>query len=84
MYKINLLGQKDAIEFCSAADNIPHNVYLVGENHNYRVNAKSIMGCMLAMSEWGGDIWVESAVDCYSIFEKWIETSVNDGNYIHK
>lgn len=84
MYKINLLGQKDVMEFCSAANKLPDDIILCGKKHKYKVNAKSLIGCMLAMSEWGDDIWIDFFDDYYSVFEKWIEIATDDGNYIHK
>lgn len=73
-YKIKLLGQRDCLDFCQKAQNIVGKVSLVSRGGKYRVNAKSIMGCMLASAEWGDDVWVESEVEIYSAFEKWINS----------
>lgn len=73
-YKIELLGQRDCLDFCQKAQNIVGEVSLVSRGGKYRVNAKSIMGCMLASAEWGDDVWVESEVEIYSAFEKWINS----------
>ena len=73
-YKIELLGQRDCLDFCQKAQNIVGEVSLISRGGKYRVNAKSIMGCMLASAEWGDDIWVESGAKIYSVFEKWINS----------
>lgn len=83
-YKIELLGQRDCLDFCQKAQNITEEVSLISQGGKYRVNAKSIMGCMLASAEWGNDVWVESDAEIYSIFEKWINTEADDGNFIHE
>ena len=82
-YKVLLTGQKDCIDFCNKAMSLEGDVELISMRKNYRVNAKSIMGCMLASAEWGDDIWVVSNGDYYSAFEKWIDEAAEDGNYIH-
>lgn len=83
-YKVELLGQRDCVNFCQKAQDIEADVSLITKNGTYRVSAKSIMGCMLACSEWGDDVWVESDAEIYSIFEKWINTEAGDGNFIHE
>lgn len=82
-YKVNLLGQRDCLAFCNKANEVSGDIYLTSNGGAYRVNGKSIMGCMLAISEWGDDIWVEADGDFYSAFESWIETGASDGNFIH-
>lgn len=82
-YKILLTGQKDCIEFCEKASTLTEDIKLISEKKNYCVNAKSIMGCMLASAEWGDDIYVVSDGDYYTAFEKWIDETADDGNYIH-
>lgn len=57
---------------------------LVSGDGRYRVNARSFLGCLLAHSEWGGDIWFESDEDLYSIIEPWINIENGDGNFIHE
>ena len=42
------------------------------------------MSCMLASSEWGNDVWVESDAEIYFTFEKWINSEAEDGNFIHE
>ena len=83
-YKIELLGQRDCLDFCQKAQSIVGEVSLICHGGKYRVNAKSIMGCMLASAEWGNDVWVESDTEIYSTFEKWINTEADDGNFIHE
>lgn len=83
-YKIELLGQRDCLDFCQKAQNFEGEVSLISQGGKYRVNAKSIMGCMLASAEWGDDVWVESDAEIYSAFEKWINSEAEDGNYIHE
>lgn len=83
-YKVELLGQKDCLDFCQKAQNIAGEVSLISQGGKYRVNAKSIMSCMLASAEWGDDVWVESEVEIYFVFKKWINDEVKDGNFIHE
>ena len=83
-YKVELLGQKDCLDFCQKAQNITGEVSLISQGGKYRVHAKSIMSCMLASAEWGDDVWVESEVEIYFIFKKWINDEVKDGNFIHE
>ena len=83
-YKIELLGQRDCLDFGQKAQNIVGEVSLISQGGKYRVNAKSIMGCMLASAEWGDDVWIESDAEIYSAFEKWINSEAEDGNYIHE
>ena len=47
------------------------------------MSGKSIMGCMLAMTEWK-EIWVETELDCYSKLEPWIEVAAEDGAFVHE
>lgn len=82
--KINLLGQNDCINFCNAAMSITGDASLITKNGKYRVNAKSLLGCMLAISEWGDDVWLETDSDHYTKFEPWIETAAEDGAFIHE
>ena len=83
-YKIELLGQKDCLDFFYISQNIVGEVSLISQGGKYRVNAKSIMSCMLASSEWGNDVWVESDAEIYFTFEKWINSEAEDGNFIHE
>lgn len=82
--KIFLTGQRDCLDFCQKAQNFDKEIFLISKNGKYRVNAKSIMGCMLASAEWGDDIWVECESDLYTAFEKWIDEAADDGNFVHE
>lgn len=81
--KLNIIGFKDASNFANAAETISGEVFLVSANGKYRVNAKSLMSCILASSEWGDDVWVETAAENYSALEKWIEVAADDAANIH-
>lgn len=57
----------------------------VNDTNQYRVNAKSFLGCLLAHTEWGKDgIWLESENDLYWELEDFILNEANDGAYIHE
>ena len=81
--RLSLIGEQDALAFCMAASKCVGDVYLTDGSRRQCVNGKSIMGCMLAMTEWQ-EIWVETEKDCYSQLETWIETAADDGNFIHE
>lgn len=81
--RLILLGDRDVLAFCMAASECDGDVLLTDESRRQRVSGKSIMGCMLAMTEWR-EIWVETEKDCYTKLEKWIETAADDGNFIHE
>jgi phosphotransferase system HPr-like phosphotransfer protein len=81
--KLILTGQRDCLEFCNKANKYGAEISLMTSDGKYKVNAKSIMGCMLASAEWGDDIWVVSDADLYTAFESWIDESADDGNFIH-
>lgn len=60
-------------------------VELVNSTNQYRVNAKSYLGCLLAHTEWGKDgIWLESEDDLYTPLSDFIIAAANDGAYIHE
>lgn len=81
--KIDLITNSDINEFCFAASKVNGDVIIRTKNGKYKVNAKSIMGCLLAAAEWEGDTWVETEGDTYTHFEKWINTAAGDANFIH-
>lgn len=81
--KLILIGQKDCMAFCNVANSIKGEVTLRTSDGKYSVNGKSIMGCILAASEWAGDIWLTTSGDNYFKFEPWIETAAEDGAFIH-
>jgi hypothetical protein len=69
--RIELITLTDVKEFVDAAMSIDGDVYLVDNKRKYRVSAKSIIGVLLSQSEWAST-YVESEVDCYNTFSKWI------------
>lgn len=82
--RIYLTGFSEVKSFVNAISDIDGKVELVDSKNNYRVNAKSLLGCLLAHSEWAGDIWVESEKDIYEIIEPWIAVAYNDAANIHE
>lgn len=80
--KVNLLGMKDVRKFYDIVCGIEGNIFLC-DGRGSKVNAKSWLGCVLAVSEWE-NIYIESDVDCYFAVEAFIEVAENDGNYIHR
>lgn len=82
--RIYLIGEKDCIAFCNRVNECQGRVELVDGTGRYRVNAKSILGCLLASGEWGGDgIWLESETDIYSLVDEWIADAADDNVSIH-
>lgn len=60
-------------------------VELVNSNNQYRINAKSYLGCLLAHTEWGKDgIWLEAEDDLYTPLADFIVAAADDGAYIHE
>lgn len=82
--KAILVGLDAVRAFCNRANEITGEVSLVTGDGKYRVNGKSIMGCLMAEAEWGDDIWIETDGDNYFHFEDWIETAANDAANIHE
>lgn len=82
--RIYLGTQHDCMEFCNVASNLEGTISLVNENGNYRINAKSILGCLMVSSEWGDVVYIEADNDYYSIFEKWIVNQADDAANIHE
>ena len=83
--RIYLGTEADCMEFCNVASNLPGNISLVNEDGRYRVNAKSILGCLMVSAEWGDIVYVETDAenDYYSAFEKWIINQADDGAFVH-
>lgn len=82
--RIYLTGEKDCIAFCNIVNELDGRIELVDGSGRYRVNAKSIMGCLLASSEWSKDgIWLESETDIYSLVDEWIADTADDNVSIH-
>ncbi len=82
--RIFLGTERSCIKFCNTVCNIEGNVSLVNYNGKYRVNAKSILGCLMASAEWGDEVWVEAEKDCYSALQEWIVDAAEDAANIHK
>lgn len=82
--KAILIGQNDCLAFVNKAVTINGDVSLVSGDGKYRVNGKSMLGCLMAATEWGDDIWLEVDGDYYFEFEPWIEVAANDAANIHE
>lgn len=81
-YRIFFTGKQNVEDFCRRAARCEDEICLTNGD-SYRVNAKSILGCFLASSEWK-EVWIESDFDYYTTFEPWIEPAADDGNFIHE
>lgn len=81
--KISLLGMKDLNDFMVKIVNIDGEIELVHKTKGYKVNAKSYLGSLLAMSEWGDNIWIKSEKDCYFELKEFIVDATDDGAFIH-
>lgn len=79
--KINLVTMTDITEFVRICESIEGRVELFCGKKGYRVNARSVLGCIAAI-EWN-ELWVESDEDIYDKIEKWIVIG-EDGNMIHE
>jgi hypothetical protein len=66
--KVELVTNKDAVEFVNIATQISEPVYLVDEN--FRVSAKSLLGALCSM-EWN-ELWCECERDIYTKIEKFV------------
>ena len=83
-YRIYIGTQSSCIEFCDAANHCSKDVYLTHQNGKYKINAKSILGCLMASAEWGEDIWIETDEEAYWLFDKWIVQQADDAANIHE
>jgi hypothetical protein len=81
MYRINLITTSDITEFTNICQKIDGRVELFCKKTGYRVNGKSLLGCLAAMEF--EEVYVDSDKDIYNKIEKWVMNG-NDGNYIHK
>jgi hypothetical protein len=68
-YRIVLDTTADVLAFNRIATKIKGDVLLVGED--LTLNAKSFIGVRMASIAWD-EIYVESDVDCYNDFQKFI------------
>lgn len=84
--RIYLTGQNDCLAFCNTVNGLDGRIELVDGTGRYRVNAKSIMGCMLASAEWSDEIWVETDPDhdYYEQLHEWIADTADDNVSIHE
>lgn len=81
MYRINLVTTSDITEFTNICQKIGGRVELFCKKTGYRVNGKSLLGCLAAMEF--EEVYVDSDDDIYSKIEKWVMNG-DDGNYIHE
>lgn len=81
MYRINLVTTSDITEFTNICQKVDGRVELFCKKTGYRVNGKSLLGCLAAMEF--EEVYVDSDKDIYSKIEKWIMNG-DDGNYIHE
>lgn len=81
MYRINLVTTSDITEFTNVCQKVDGRVELFCKKTGYRVNGKSLLGCLAAMEF--EEVYVDSDKDIYSKIEKWVMNG-DDGNYIHE
>lgn len=81
--KICLLGMKDIQEFLSIIANIDGKIDVFNPKNGHRVSGRSLLGLIMATTEWGGDTWIESDYDMYSDIEKFIVIGDDDCVNIH-
>lgn len=82
--RIYLGTERSCIEFCNVVGNLEGNISLVNHDGKYRVNAKSILGCLMVSAEWGDEVWIESDEDYYFLLDKWIVNEADDAANIHE
>lgn len=58
-YKIQMITLTDIHNFINSVSKLEGNVVLENEQGTYRLSAKSFLGAMAAVEDWG-DIWVSS------------------------
>lgn len=75
--RIELETMTDINEFCAAISKVNADVFLVDNTQKFKVNAKSIIGLMLAKIEWSDGIYCECDEDIYTIIEKWVARNSN-------
>lgn len=81
--KICLLGMKDIKNFLNIISDLDGKIELFNPKTNYRINARSLLGLIMASSEWSGETWIESENDIYDKIEKYVVIGDEDGAYIH-
>jgi phosphotransferase system HPr-like phosphotransfer protein len=71
--KLNLDTMQKVNEFVSVATTVKSNVYLTNNNHQFVVNAKSMIAALYSL-EWSDGIWLECEdQNAYSMFRKFME-----------
>jgi hypothetical protein len=82
--RLYLTGYNETKEFCRTLNmnDFTGKAKLINGRGD-QVDARSLLGCILAHMEWGDDIWFESDEDLYTLIEPWINVENGDGNYIH-
>ena len=75
--RIELETMTDINEFCAAVAPVTADIYLADNSHKFKVNAKSVLGLMLAKMEWSDGIYCECDEDIYTIIEKWVARNSN-------
>jgi len=81
MYRINLVTTSDITEFTNICQNIDGRVELFCKKTGYRVNGKSLLGCLASMEF--EEVYADSDIDIYNKIEKFVMNG-DDGNYIHE
>lgn len=79
--KINLVTMTDITEFVKICEGIEGRIELFCSKNGYRVNARSILGCLAALEF--DEMWIDSDKNIYDQIEKFIVVG-EDGNYIHE
>ena len=79
--KINLVTMTDITEFVRICEGIEGRIGLFCGKNGYRVNARSMLGCLAALEF--DEMWIDSDNDIYNKIEKFIVVG-EDGNYIHE
>lgn len=82
--KICLLGMKDIQEFLDIINGIEGKIEVFNPKTGHRISGRSLLGLIMATTEWSGDTWIESEKDIYSAIERFIIISDNDSANIHE
>ena len=71
--KLNLDTMKKINEFVGVATTVQSNVYLTNDNHQFVVNAKSLIAAIYSL-EWAEGVWLECEDEnAYSVFRQFME-----------
>lgn len=71
--KLNLDTLSKVNEFVSVATTVQSNVYLTNDNHQFVVNAKSMLAAIYSL-EWSNGVWLECEDEnAYSVFRRFME-----------